>query len=96
MLASAAKQTTKSKRKKIQIKENKLNFVLIQNGKMLVVFFCLQAKLQLFQDYRALFEIFFLAVVQKKLVFFKLTAAKKTLPCFKSIGKKPLLRPTEH
>ena len=69
MLASAAKQTTKSKRKKIQIKENKLNFVLTQNGKMLVVFFCLQAKLQLFQDYRALFEIFFWQSFKKSLFF---------------------------
>ena len=48
MLASAAKET-KSKRKKIQIKETKLNFVLIQNDKNLVIFICLQAKLQLFQ-----------------------------------------------
>ena len=35
-------------------------------GKILVIFICLQAKLQLFEKYRALFEIFF-AVVQKKL-----------------------------
>ena len=56
MLASAAKYT-ESKWKKIQIKV-KLNFVLIQNSKILVIFFCLQAKLQLFQEYRALFENF--------------------------------------
>ena len=38
--------------------------------KILVIFICLQTKLQLFQEYRSLFEIFF-AVVQKKLVFFQ-------------------------
>ena len=43
----------------MQIKETKLNFVLIQNDKILVIFVCLQAKLQLFQEYRALFENFF-------------------------------------
>ena len=75
MLASAAKPT-KSKRQKIQIKEKKLNFVLIQSGKILVIFICLQAKLQLFQECRALFEIFF-AVVRKKLVFWKLNDCSK-------------------
>ena len=43
----------------MHIKETKLNFVLIQNDKILVIFVCLQAKLQLFQEYRALFENFF-------------------------------------
>ena len=32
----------------------KLNFVLIQNHKILVILLCLQAKLQLFQDHTAL------------------------------------------
>ena len=43
----------KKQTKKIQLKEKKLNFVLIRNGKILLIFFCLQAKLQLFQDNRA-------------------------------------------
>ena len=46
-------------KKKIQIKEKKLNFALIQNGKILVISICLQAKLQLFDECRALFEFFF-------------------------------------
>ena len=75
MLASAENKP-KANEKKIQIKEKKLNFVLIYNGKILVIFICLQAKLQLFQEYRALFEIFF-AVVRKKLVLFKLNDCSK-------------------
>ena len=67
MLASAAKQIkSKQKNKKIPVKEKKLGCALIQNGKILVIFICLQAKSQLFQEYRALFENF-LAVVRKKL-----------------------------
>ena len=57
--ASLGSKINQKQTKKIQIKEKKLNFVLIQNGKVLVIFFCLQAKLQLFQEYRALLEKFF-------------------------------------
>ena len=88
MLASAAKWT-KSKRKKIQIKK-KLNFVLIQNVKIVVIFICLQAKLQRFQKYRAPFEVFF-AVVRKKLVFFKLNDSQKNFTILQS-RKKALIQ----
>ena len=46
MLASAAHKP-RANENKIQIKEKKLNFVLIESGKILVILFCLQAKLQL-------------------------------------------------
>ena len=68
------------KQAKIQIKETKLNFVPIQNDRILVIFFCLQAKLQLFQE----------AVVRKKLAFFKLNDCQKILRCCQA-GKKSLL-----
>ena len=41
-----------------------------------MIFICLQAIVQLFQEYRALFEIFF-AVGRKKLVFSKLNDCSK-------------------
>ena len=34
----------KQTKKKVEIKEKKLNFLLIQNDESLVIFFCLQAK----------------------------------------------------
>ena len=48
-----------------------LNYVLIQNDKILLIFLCLQAKLWLFQDYRALllcassWEFFALKIFKK-------------------------------
>ena len=86
MLASAAKRT-KSKRKKSQIKEKKLNFVLIQNVKIVVIFICLQAKLQRFQKYRALFEVFFSQSFEKSLFFFKLNDSQKNFTMLQSRKK---------
>ena len=68
MPVSAANKP-KAYEKKIQIKEKKLNFALIQNGKISVIFFCLQAKVQLFQEYRELFEIFFWQSFEKAWFF---------------------------
>ena len=59
----------KRKRKQIQRKEKKLKFVLIQNVKILKMFVCLPAKLQLFQEYRALIKIFFHSRSKKACVF---------------------------
>ena len=56
--SSLGSKINQKQTKKIHLKEKKLNFVLIQNGKILVIFLCLQAKLQLFQEYKALFENF--------------------------------------
>ena len=103
MLASAAKYT-ENERNKTQIKETKLNFVLIQNGKILLIFSSLQAKLLLFQEYRALFVterylffslieryLIFFAVVRKKLAFFKLNGCSNNFTMQQS-RKKSLLR----
>ena len=68
MLALAAKWTKNKQKKQIQIKETKLNFALIQYGKISVIFFCLQAKLQLFQKYRALLK-FFWQTFEKSLLY---------------------------
>ena len=58
--ASLGSKINQNQTKKIiQIKEKKLNSKVIQNGEILVILMCLQAKLQLFQDYRSLFENFF-------------------------------------
>ena len=47
---------TKQIEKKNSNQRKETNFVLVQNNKILVMFFSLQAKLQLFQQYLALFE----------------------------------------
>ena len=78
--------------KKTHIKEKKLNFVLIQNDKILEIFFCcLQAKLQLLQEYKALFEKLFFSRRSKKACFFQIERLPKK---FCKSRKKPLLRPT--
>ena len=52
---------------------------MIQNCKILVIFICLQAKLlQLFQEYKALFEIFF---------FFFWQSFEKSLKAFTQKGE---------
>ena len=95
MQSSAAnKPKANEKKQKIQVKQKillekkKLNFILIQNGKILVLCFCLQSKLQLFQEYRALFENFFGQSFKKTLLFSSPTTAKNFLQCCKA-GKKP-------
>ena len=75
MPAMAAKYT-KQKRKKNSNQWKKLNFVLIENDKILVILMCLQAKLLLFQDHRALllcesnWEIILVVVQLEKACFF--------------------------
>ena len=54
MPASAAKINQKQAKKYSSNQLKKLNFALTQNDKILAIFLCLPAKLQLFQDYRAL------------------------------------------
>ena len=63
-------------------------------SKILVIFIWLQAKLQLFQEYRALIEIFFCSRLRKACVFYVERRPKKILRCCKA-GKKPLLRRRE-
>ena len=58
----------------------------------MILLLILQAKLQLFQEYRALFEIF---CWKSFACFFQVERLPKSLRCSKP-GKKPLLRPTEH
>ena len=53
-MPALAAQYTKSKKKKNRNQWKKLNFVLIQNEKILVILLGLQRKLQLFWDYRPL------------------------------------------
>ena len=60
---------------------------MIQNVKGLAIFFYLQAKLQLFQEFRALFRNFFWPKVER--------LPKKLYDAAKA-GKKALPRPTEH
>ena len=48
---------------------------------------CLQANLQLFQAYRALFDIFFSQSFEKKLVFFKLNDRQKKFTILQSRKK---------
>ena len=50
--------------------------MLIQKGKIFLIFFNLQAKLQLFQEYRSLFEIFF-RIRLKKACFFQVERLPK-------------------
>ena len=49
---------------------------MIQNVKIVVIFICLQAKLQRFQKYRALFEVFFRSR-SKKACFFQVERQSK-------------------
>ena len=64
--------------KEKKFKEKKLNCVLIQNGKIVVIFFCLQAKFQLFQEIKVLFENFFGSCL-KKACFFQVEQLPKKL-----------------
>ena len=76
--------------------EEELNFMLIQNNKILVIFSCLLAKLQPFQDYRALLlcasdrEFFFESRSSRKrlaFAFYNFTMLQKQQKVFTHAGR---------
>ena len=95
MPESAANYKPKTNEKKSN-QWKKLNFVLIQRDTIFVILICLQAKLQLFQKYRAL-----LLCASNWEFFWQLFTLKKACFCLLQFydtakaGKKPSLKQTE-